>query len=200
MSSADTKLHCLKTMFFTQRIVSGILSWSLLALLHFQVYSAKIPGLFGILKRAEWSVVRTHIFEAIAYLAAGVLCLTNWCSPQIPGGYSVWLVISIAMLLYFLGKIFVSCTEIVLQEKLIIFLAGLFFVITYFSLEIGMMCLQWITSCVTNYQNRKIFRGILGVELSLIWHGRYWWNTTHHSSVRNVSQEEKQFRNLWCLP
>ncbi|WP_169154037.1 hypothetical protein [Brasilonema bromeliae] len=87
-----------------------------------------------------------------------------------------------------------------MQEELIVSLADLFFVITYFSLEMGMTRFKWTTIGVTNYQNRKIFRGILGVELSFIWHGRYWWNTTHHSSVRNVSVEEKQFRNLWCLP
>ncbi len=101
MSSADTKLHCLKTMFFTQGIVPGLLSWSLLALLHSLVFSGRISNSLLLLKRAEWSVVGTHIFEAIAYLAAGVLCLRNWRSPQIPSGYSVWLVISIAMLLYF---------------------------------------------------------------------------------------------------
>jgi hypothetical protein len=40
----------------------------------------------------------------------------------------------------------------------------------------------------------------LGVKWSFIWHSRCWKNTTHHSSVRDVSVEEIQFRNLWCLP
>ena len=104
------------------------------------------------------------------------------------------------MLLYSLGEIFVSCTEIVLQEEVIVSFTVLFFVITYFFLGLGMMRFKWTTSWVRKYQNREIFRGILGVKWSFIWHGRCWRNTTHYSSVRDVSVEEKQFRNLWCLP
>ena len=101
MSSANTKLHHLKTMFSTQGIVWAILSWSLLALLQFMVFSSIMSYSLLLRKPAEWDVIGTYIFEAIAYLAAGVLCLRNWRSPQILSGYSVWLVISIAMLLYF---------------------------------------------------------------------------------------------------
>ncbi|MBW4591507.1 MAG: hypothetical protein KME46_00920 [Brasilonema angustatum HA4187-MV1] len=83
MSSANTKLHHLKTMFSTQGIVWAILSWGLLALLLFLVFSSIMSYSLLLRKRAEWDVIGTYIFEVIAYLAAGVLCLRNWRSPQI---------------------------------------------------------------------------------------------------------------------
>ncbi|ARV61838.1 hypothetical protein BZZ01_27300 [Nostocales cyanobacterium HT-58-2] len=139
MSSAYNKLHRPKIMFSTQSIVLVNLGWGALALLYFLLFSARIPGPDGMERRADWYVIGTNIFEAIAYLSAGVLCLRNWRSPQIVSGRNVWLAIGIGMLFYFLGGIFFGYTEIVLKEEPIVSLGDVFFVITYLLLGIGMI-------------------------------------------------------------
>lgn len=115
------------------------IAWGVLALLYFLLFSAKIPGADGTQSRAAWYVIGTNIFEALAYLSAGILCLRNWRSPQIVSGPNVWLAIGIGMLSYFLGGIFFGYTEIVLKEKPIVSLGDVFFVVTYLFLGVGMI-------------------------------------------------------------
>ncbi|NMG05329.1 hypothetical protein DP117_00020 [Brasilonema sp. UFV-L1] len=187
-------------MFSSQSIVLAILSCSLLGILYFLPLSARIPGSLGIEKHADWYVVGTYFFEAIAYLGAGVLCLRNWRSLKIASGLSVWLVISIGMLLYFLGQIFVCDTEIILKEELIVFLCDVFLVGTYLFLGTGVMWFQ----CATKIPNSQ--SGILEV---------FWvWNEVLFGMdavlecdasfirSRRVSKrtQEQNLRSLWCLP
>lgn len=115
------------------------IAWGVLALLYFLLFSAKIPGADGTQSRAAWYVIGTNIFEALAYLSAGILCLRNWRSPQIVSGRNVWLAIGIGMLSYFLGGIFFGYTEIVLKEEPIVSLGDVFFVVTYLFLGVGMI-------------------------------------------------------------
>ncbi|NJM70077.1 MAG: hypothetical protein HC862_07500 [Scytonema sp. RU_4_4] len=165
MSTADIHLHRPKNMFFTQSIVLAILSSSMLGILYFLLFSTRIPGVLGIEKHADWYVVGTYIFEAIAYLGAGVLCLRNWRSPQIASSHIVWLVISIGMLLYSLGQIFVSYTEITLKEEPIVFLGDLFLGNTYLFLGMGILWFQYATKWIHNYQIGKI------LEVFWVWNG-----------------------------
>ncbi|MCF4965994.1 hypothetical protein CV014_02235, partial [Nostoc sp. CMAA1605] len=106
-----------KSLFTTQNIVLASIGWGVLALLYFLLFSAKVPGANGQETRAEWYVIGTNIFEALAYLGAGILCLRNWRSPQIVSSRNVWLAIAIGMISYFLGGIFFGYTEIVLREE-----------------------------------------------------------------------------------
>src|SRR5689334_12722681 len=106
-----------KSIFNTQNIVLANIGWGVLALLYFLLFSAKIPGADGTESRAEWYVIGTNIFEALAYLGAGILCLRNWLSPQIVSGRNVWLSIGLGMLSYFIGGIIFGYTEIVLKEE-----------------------------------------------------------------------------------
>lgn len=115
------------------------IAWGVLALLYFLLFSAKIPGAGGTQSRAAWYVIGTNIFEALAYLSAGILCLRNWRSPQIVSDRNVWLAIGIGMLSYFLGGIFFGYTEIVLKEEPIVSLGDVFFVVTYLFLGVGMI-------------------------------------------------------------
>ena len=139
MSSAYDKLYPSKCIFSTQNIVLASIAWAVLALLFFLLFSAKIPGVDGKESRADWYVIGTNIFEALAYLGAGILCLRNWRSPQIVSGRNVWLAIGIGMLSYFLGGIFFGYTEIVLKEEPIVSLGDIFFVVTYLFVGAGMI-------------------------------------------------------------
>jgi hypothetical protein len=126
--------HSTKTLFSTQNIVLASLGWGILALLFFLLFSAEVSG-----KRADWYIIGTNIFEAIAYLKAGILCLRNWRSPQIVSGGNVWLAMGIGMLSFFLGGIFFGYTEIVLQEEPFPSIGDIFFVITYLFVGIAMI-------------------------------------------------------------
>jgi hypothetical protein len=139
MSSAYDKSYRSKSIFSTQNIVLASIAWAVLALLFFLLFSAKIPGVDGKESRADWYVIGTNIFEALAYLGAGILCLRNWRSPQIVSGRNVWLAIGIGMLSYFLGGIFFGYTEIVLKEEPIVSLGDIFFVVTYLFVGGGMI-------------------------------------------------------------
>ncbi len=139
MSSAYNKSHRPQSLFTTQNIILAGIGWGVLALLYFLLFSAKIPGTDGAERRADWYVLGTNIFEALAYLGAGILCLRNWRSPQIVSGRQVWLAIGIGMLSYFLGGIFFGYTEIVLKEEPFPSVGDIFFVITYFLLGVGMI-------------------------------------------------------------
>ncbi len=135
--------HSTKTLLSTQNIVLASLGWGILALLYFLLFSAEVPapgaGPNDPGERAQWYIIGTNIFEAIAYLQAGILCLRNWRSPQIVSGGNVWLAMGIGMLSFFLGGIFFGYTEIVLKEEPFPSIGDIFFVITYLFVGIAMI-------------------------------------------------------------
>ncbi|WP_414576624.1 hypothetical protein [Anabaena sp. CCY 9402-a] len=128
-----------KSLFTTQKIVLASIGWGVLALLYFLLFSAKVPGSDGVETRAEWYVIGTNIFEALAYLGAGILCLRNWRSQQIVSSRNVWLAIAIGMISYVLGGIFFGYTEIVLKDEPDASIGDVFFVLSYISLGVGMI-------------------------------------------------------------
>ncbi|MBD2342758.1 hypothetical protein [Anabaena subtropica] len=138
-SSYKNSSQLAKSFFTTQNIVLASIGWGVLALLYFLLFSAKVPGPNGVESRAEWYVLGTNIFEALAYLNAGILCLRNWRSPQIVSSRNVWLAIAIGMISYFLGGIFFGYTEIVLKEEPDASIGDVFFVLSYVSLGVGMI-------------------------------------------------------------
>jgi hypothetical protein len=139
MSSSYNNSLSSKSFFTNRNIILVSIGWAVMALLYFLLFSAKIPGANGVESRAEWYVIGTNIFEALAYLGAGILCLRNWRSPQIVSSRNVWLAIAIGMLSYFLGGIFFGYTELVLKEEPDVSISDVFFVLTYISLGIGMI-------------------------------------------------------------
>lgn len=139
MSSIYNKSDRSKSWFTTQNIILASVSWGVLALLYFLLFSAKVPNADGVASRADWYVIGTNIFEALAYLGAGILCLRNWRSRQIVSGRNVWLLFGIGMLSYFLGGIFFGYTEIVLKEEPFPSVGDIFFVVTYLLVGIGMI-------------------------------------------------------------
>ncbi|MBW4560503.1 MAG: hypothetical protein KME32_04950 [Mojavia pulchra JT2-VF2] len=139
MSSSYDNSYRSKSIFSTGNIVLLGIGWAVLALLYFLLFSAKVPGADGIESRAEWYVIGTNIFEALAYLGASILCLRNWRSPQIVSGRNVWLAIGIGMLSYFLGGIFFGYTEIILKDEPDVSIGDVFFVVAYLLLGVGMI-------------------------------------------------------------
>ncbi|WP_414548778.1 hypothetical protein [Anabaena sp. CCY 0017] len=139
MSSSSKKSSRSQTLLTNQNLILAGIAWAVLALLYFLLFSAKVPGEDGIESRADWYVLGTNIFEALAYLGAGVLCLRNWRSPQIVSSRNIWLAIGIGMFSYFLGGIFFGYTEIILDEEPDVSIADIFFVLTYISLGVGMI-------------------------------------------------------------
>lgn len=127
------------SLFTNRNIILASIAWAVLALLYFLLFSAKVPGADGVESRADWYVIGTNIFEALAYLGAGILCLRNWRSTQIVSSRNVWLAIAVGMLSYFLGGIIFGYTEIILDEEPDVSIGDIFFVLSYVSLGVGMI-------------------------------------------------------------
>ncbi len=142
MSSIYNNSYRSKSLLSTQNIVLACMGWAILALLYFLLFSAQVPTQTaeGIKQlRAEWYIIGTNIFEAIAYLGSGILCLRNWRSQHIVTGRNVWFAIGIGMLSFFLGGIFFGYTEIVLKEEPFPSIGDIFFVITYLFVGFAMI-------------------------------------------------------------
>jgi hypothetical protein len=138
MSKSYYNSYRSKPIFSTPNIILLGISWSVLALLYFLLFSAKIPGSNNTEIRGNWYVLGTNIFEALAYLGAGVLCLRNWRSTQIVSSRKVWLLIGLGMIAYCVGGIFFGYTEVVLKQDPEVSLGDVFFVLTYLFLGAGM--------------------------------------------------------------
>ncbi|WP_044292590.1 hypothetical protein [Rivularia sp. PCC 7116] len=139
MSNIYGKSSDSKSWFTTQNIMLASIAWGVLALLYFLLFSAEVPGADGKLERASWYITGTNIFEGLAYLGAGVLCLRNWRSRQIVSGRNVWLLFGIGMLSYCLGGIIFGYIEIILKQDPSPSVADIFFVVTYLFVGIGMI-------------------------------------------------------------
>lgn len=139
MSSIYKKSDGSKSWFNTQNILLANIAWGVLALLYFLLFSAEVPNADGELRRASWYITGTNIFEALAYLGAGILCLRNWRSRQIVSGRNVWLLFGIGMLSYCLGGIIFGVIEIILKQDPTPSVADIFFVVTYLLVGIGMV-------------------------------------------------------------
>lgn len=139
MSSSYNNSYRSKSLFTNQNIIFFSIGWAVLALLYYLLFGAKIPSADGVETRAEWYVIGTNIFEALAYLGAGILCLRNWRSPQIVSSRNIWLAIGVGMLSYFLGGIFFGYTEIVLKQEPDVSIGDVFFVLNYLSVGAGMI-------------------------------------------------------------
>lgn len=169
-SSYKNSPQTVKSLFTTQNIVLASIGWGVLALLYFLLFSAKIPGADGVESRAEWYVLGTNIFEALAYLNAGILCLRNWRSPQIVSSRNVWLAIAIGMISYFLGGIFFGYTEIVLKEEPDASIGDVFFVLSYVFLGVGM-----ILAVATRRINLEKWQWLIVLAIGVFGSLLAWW-------------------------
>jgi hypothetical protein len=119
----------------TSTLVLTAVGWGVLALLFFLLFSVTIPGE----GRPFWYGIGTLLFEQIAFLFAGVLCLRNGFSNQIVSGRNVWLGIGLGLLSYFVGNLFFSWWELYWELSPAVSPGDLFYVISYLCLAAGMI-------------------------------------------------------------
>lgn len=118
-----------------QTLVLVASAWGILALLFFLLFSVPLPGQ----ERPEWYGVTTYILENVAFLGAAILCFRNWRSPQIVSGRTVWLMIGLGMLSYFIGNLFLGYWELGLGKEPDVSPGDFFFLLTYVLLGWGML-------------------------------------------------------------
>lgn len=127
MSSSAQKSS--KSILTTQSIILAGITWGILSLLFFLLFSANPP---------DWYSPLTYIFGFVSNLAAAFLCFRNWQSPQIVSGRSVWLGIGLGMFFYFLGDILFGVWELGFNQDPAVSPADFFYVISYICLSVGM--------------------------------------------------------------
>ncbi len=118
-----------------QLIVAASVAWAVLSLLFFLLFSVPLPGQ----GRPEWYGISTYVLETVAILAAALLCLRNWRSPQIVSGRAVWLLLGLGMLSYFVGNLLLGQWEIGWGNSPDVSPADLFFLLMYVLVGIGMV-------------------------------------------------------------
>ncbi len=136
MRTTSDKLTSSQPLFAAQTLVVAGITWAVLALLFFLLFS--VPESPGV-GRPLWYSIGTLIFELGAFLGAAILCFRNWRAPQIVSGRNVWLAIGIGMLCYFLGGVLFGLWELYWNLAPDVSLGDFFYGITYISLTIGMV-------------------------------------------------------------
>lgn len=179
----DESSHRSKFILTTQSIIFASLTWAILALLYFLLFSAKIATEVNAPEtRQAWYVIGTDIFEAVAFLSAGILCLRNWLNPQIISSRNVWLSIGLGMLAYFCGGLVFDYTEIFLQEDPDISLGDVFFVLTYLLLITGM-----VLAVVPRRINLEKRQWLVILAIGIVGSGLSWW-ISHKEAVDDAAQ------------
>lgn len=149
MSSSAEKPSTAKSPFTAQTIVLAGATWAVAALLFFLLFGATPPGE----EPPTWYSLGTYVFGFVANLAAAILCLRNWRSPQIVSGRNVWLGIGLGMLLYFIGDILFFLWEFVWGQDPVVSPGDLFYLLTYACLSWGMILA--VTSRRLNLETRQ---------------------------------------------
>lgn len=135
LEKSSEKASGLQSFLSVQTVIVAGITWGVLALLYFLLFSISAPGE----ERPLWYSIGTYIFEEVAYLGAAVLCFRNWRSPQIVSGRNVWLGFGLGMSCYFLGNLLFCYWELVLHQEPIVSPGDLFFVPAYLFLAWGMI-------------------------------------------------------------
>lgn len=136
MRTTSEKLTSSQPFFSAQTLVVIGITWAVLALLFFLLFSVPQSSQQGL---PLWYSIGTLVFELAAFLGAAVLCFRNWRSTQIVSGRNVWLALGIGMLCYFLGSVLFGLWELYWQLDPDVSLGDLFYAVTYISLTIGMV-------------------------------------------------------------
>lgn len=117
-----------------QTIVIIAILWAVFSLLFFLLFSVPLPGQ----GRPEWYGITTYFLENIAFLGASILCFRNWRSPLIVSGRTVWLLIGLGMLSFFIGNLILGQWEIGWGKEPDASPADLFFLLMYLLVGAGM--------------------------------------------------------------
>ncbi len=132
MSSSVEKSSNPQSLLSGQNVVYAGITWSVLALLFYLLFSISVPGE----ERPFWYSIGTYFFEQIPFLVAALLCFRNWRSPQIASGRNVWLGIGLGLLSYFIGNLLFGWWELYWGLDPAVSPGDFFFVLFY-------VCLGW---------------------------------------------------------
>lgn len=123
-----------KSILSAQVVVLAAIGWAFISLLFFLLFSDFIPT-EGF---PTWYGIVTYILENVAFLGATLLCFRNWRSSQIVSGRTVWLMLGLGMLSFFIGNLILFYWEIILGKDADVSPGDIFFLLNYFFLGIGM--------------------------------------------------------------
>jgi hypothetical protein len=140
MNQPINKVNSSKSFLSLQTIVFVAASWAVLALLFTLLFSLPVETAGGVVRRSQWYIASTYIFQSVANLSAIILCFRNTLSPTIISGRSVWLGIGFGQLSYLIGNLILGYWELILhQAPTNLSPADLFFVGAYLFLGGGMI-------------------------------------------------------------
>jgi len=148
----------------TQTIIWAAIGWAALALMFYLFLSAPTDGPYTIKPedcakaikdvnvRPNWYRLGTYIFQTVAIVASGLLCLRNWRSSKIISGRNVWLGLGVGILSWGIGNLIFGYLDFQYQSGLIAAgakgakdlvvtfpsIADIFFTTTYVFLSWGM--------------------------------------------------------------
>lgn len=124
------------TSLFSSRnfIIAGVV-WALSALVFFLLFSVSPSGA----DRPLWYSLGTSLFEYVAFLGATIACFRNWRSPQILSSRTVWLLLGLGMLFYFIGGLLFSYWELGVGQTPDTSPGDLFYIASYLCLAVGML-------------------------------------------------------------
>lgn len=145
-----------KAILSVQNIILASVAWGLIALFIFLFGSPIVP-------RPLWYTTSTYLLENIAFLCAGLLCFRNWRSSQIVSGRTVWLLIALGMVFYFVANLLLWWWERSLGYAPDVSPADLFYLSSYVLLGLGMLM------AVTSKQlNLSVFQWLLIASIAVI--------------------------------
>jgi hypothetical protein len=117
----------------------NVLLWSLtlsgVSLIFYLFCSGPMQGV----DRPLWYRIGTYIFQNLALIGSGLLCLRNGLSRRMPSGSQVWLLIGIALFSFLIGNSFFGLWELAWHLDPVGSLGDPFFVIFYVFLSLGML-------------------------------------------------------------
>ncbi|MEB3339493.1 hypothetical protein [Okeania sp.] len=133
-TTSEKSSSATKPFFSAQNIVIIGLTWGVVALLFFLLFSVPLPGE----ELPEWYSIGTYVFELGAYLLASIVCFKNWQSPQMVSGRNVWIGIGLGLLFYFIGGVLFGCWEVLWELDPDVSMADIFYIISYIFFGWGM--------------------------------------------------------------
>jgi hypothetical protein len=180
MRTSSEKLSSSQSLFSAQNLIIAGISWAVLSLLFFLLFSITPPGE----DQPLWYSYGTLFLEVFAFLAGGILCLRNWRSPQIVSGRTVWLAIGSGLLLYGVGDIFFGCWELIWQLEPDVSLGDICFLLSY-------ICLGWgmVLAVLSKRVNLEIWQWAVLAAIAAIGVALAFWLSLPTEAASGVAEE-----------
>lgn len=133
--TSQQKSSVISSLLSAQNLVIFGISWAVLALLFFLLFSITPSGE----ELPVWYSIGTYIFELGAFLIAALVCYRNWRSPQMVSGRNVWLGIGLGAFFYFVAGLLFGLWELIWGLDPAVSFADVFYVLSYLMFGWGMI-------------------------------------------------------------